>query len=220
MDLWLPVDPRGLGGSQGYGPRYWRDIHRSDPLEISQTDPEPLELDDLKKFHYRDGADDEDGVINDVFAAVRRQVEYDMGCSFVRCVLEMTFDQYPIDDAMPLPLPPLISVTSLSWFDWTNTETVVDPSTYLVDDHSKPGRIVLGPGKIWPVGVRPRLGGKVRWAAGSGTVPDRALHAMRLLLGHWLENREAVTSGTSRYTPDVFPLGYEALIADRMVAFG
>jgi hypothetical protein len=51
-------------------------------------------------------------------------------------------------------------------------------------------------------------------------IPDRYLHAMKLLLGHWYENREAVVSGVARQTPEQYPLGYEALIGDRLVSFG
>jgi len=95
------------------------------------------------------------------------------------------------------------------------------PSDYLVDTWSVPGRVIVAPGAVWPTNVRPQLGGKIRWVSGgSSRISERAKHAMRLLLAHWAENREAVTSGTARYSPEVFPMGYDALIGDRVVSFG
>jgi len=51
-------------------------------------------------------------------------------------------------------------------------------------------------------------------------VPSRYVHAIALLLGHWNFHREAVTSGAARYSPDLYPLGYDALISDRIVGLG
>jgi len=84
-------------------------------------------------------------------------------------------------------------------FDYAGVETTMSSADYWRIPYAWPGRVVLAPNAIWPTGVRPLLGGKIRWAAGFVKVPDRALQAMRLLVGHWFENREAVTTGTSRY---------------------
>ena len=44
MDILLPVPPGGLDGrgiADPYGPRYWRDIPRSEPVEVTSVNPEP-----------------------------------------------------------------------------------------------------------------------------------------------------------------------------------
>jgi hypothetical protein len=148
------------------------------------------------------------------------QVEADNGRTLVPTTLEMTFDQFPLERWIPLPRPPLISVDVVSSVDTvTGLETVFDPSNYFVDTYSQPGRLCLWPAKIWPVGVRWLQGGKIRWTAGyTGTIPARRLHMMKLLIGNWDSNRDS--SGVMRGTPDVYPLGYDALNSDAIYSLG
>jgi uncharacterized phiE125 gp8 family phage protein len=211
--------------------RHWRDIPQSFPVEITTglslaetaalgTVAEPVSLEDAKD-HILTTLTDVDAWIESAIVAARMQAETDTNRKITRAVLEMTFDQFPIEPWIPLPLAPLISVTSISSFDTlTNAETVFDSSNYVVDTFSQPGRVCLLTGKIWPVGVRWLQGGKIRWIAGyaDGLVPARYLHAIKLLIGNWSENRES--SGVMRGTPDVYPLGYESLVGDRISFMG
>ncbi len=219
MDLLLPVASGGVNGLLG-GAWHWRDIWRSEPIEISQDGEEPLSLLEAKQHLYKEDIQDDDAWIASAIPACRRQVEADMGMRFVRTTLEMVFDHFPIERVLTIWHAPIVSVTSLSATDYAGTVTTMSAADYVVDTYSRPGRIVLVTGAIWPAGTRTLMGGKLRWQAGMVTAPPRAVHAMKLLLGHYDANREAVTSGNSRYTPEVFPLGYEALVSDRVSTFG
>lgn len=223
MDFLLPVaQPLGVFETL----RHWRDIAQSDPVEMT-AGGEPLTIDDAKT-HLRIDADlpDEDPWLTVAISAVRRTVESDLNrcLSATPTTYEMSFDQFPIERIIPVPRPPFLVVTTFTWFDLlTSVESAVDPTTYFLDTTSQPGRIILVPGKVWPTSVRWQQGGRLRWTAGytsAAAVPARWVHAMKLLLGHWYEHREAVTSGTARYTPDQYPLGYEALLGDRLTYLG
>ncbi len=201
--------------------RFWRDIERSDAVEVSLLDTaEPLTLAQAKAHLQVDTVlTDDDTWITDAIVAVRQQVERDLNMTLRRANLLMTFDQFPVEPSIPLPRPPLISVTTLSSFDDDGTETTFSSTTgYDYDKYSMPGRIILRPNQTWPSDVRTRQGGKVTWIAGyaEGTIPVRAIQAMKLLLGHWYRNREAV--GNEATT--IYPLAYEALTSDRLVSFG
>ncbi len=49
-----------------------------------------------------------------------------------------------------LPLPPLIGVDSVKYYDDDGNEQTVDAASYRVDTDSEPGRIELLPGYCWP----------------------------------------------------------------------
>lgn len=167
VDFLLPVAPRpGV-----YWPLHWADIPRSDPQVITPPTFEPLSRDEAK-LHIHTSLTDEDPWLDSVIPAARVQVEADNGRTLPRTVLEMTFDQFPIESWITVPRPPLIDIVSFTWFDVnTATESPVDPSTYYLDTSSHPGRIILVTGKVWPTGVRYQQGGKLRWTAGYTGVP-------------------------------------------------
>ncbi len=222
MDFLLPVAPYAVGRLGGDWRQHWREIRKSDPVEVldDQTDPptEPLSLADAKAHLRIDGTDD-DSWLGRAIPACRRQVEMDLGWSLIDTTLEMVFDGFPIERWIELR-GRVEAIVSLSSFDVNDVETVVASSNYLVDTWSTPGRIVLKTQQVWPNGLRALLGGKVRWTVSAMANPHRPVQAMCLLLSHWYEHREAVTSGIMRYTPDVFPLGYQALLSDRLYAMG
>lgn len=80
-----------------------------------------------------------------------------------------------------------------------------------VDTTTPVGRIAPGYGQIWPI-VRQQLEAvQVTYVAGFGglyTVPDAIKTAIKMLVAHWYENREAVTPGP--LSP--VPMAVEALL--------
>jgi uncharacterized phiE125 gp8 family phage protein len=220
-DELLPVSPDALGLGW-WRPRHWRDVRKSEAREIGNDEngPEPLTLGDART-HLNIDANDFDDWIEAAIPAVRRQVEADLGGRrLVPTTLEMVFDQFPIERAIEI-VGAITSVTSISSFAIDDTETVFNAANYIVDMYSSPGRVMLKVGQVWPTGLRPYLAGKIRWTAQEPVVFENWVHAMKLLLGHFFEHREAVASGVVRYTPDIFPLGYLSLLENNaLVAFG
>ena len=111
-----------------------------------------------------------------------------------------------------LPRPPLQSVSSITYLDVTGVQQTLDPSLYLVDVASDPGRVTPSFEQLWPFTRAQISAVSIHFTAGYGTssqVPKIALRAMRLLIGHWYLYRELVTAGA----PQPIPAGVDALIA-------
>jgi hypothetical protein len=95
--------------------------------------------------------------------------------------------------------PPVQSVTSVQYYDFTNTLQTVSPSLYEFEQDT-PARIMPVFGQTWPI-PQPRIGAVViTYVVGYGdtgdSVPSNIKDAMMLLIGHWYANRESVVTGT------------------------
>lgn len=164
-----------------------------------------------------------------------------------RCLVQqtwtLTLDRFPgartrqsgfrgitaADDAILVPLPPLRSVTSITYIDTNGDSQTLSSSLYTVDIKSEPGRIVPAYGEAWPV-TRDQINSvTVTFAAGyapttdspadyTANVPRAIKQAMMLLIGHWYEHREDVALGVS-VAP--VPVAVDALLAPyRVYEFG
>ncbi len=172
---------------------------------------EPLTLADAK-LHLRVLGTEEDGLITSLITAARQYCEQFQRRAYITQTWELALDAWPGTGPLELPYPPLQSVESITYIDSTGMEQVMPPAAYAVDTASEPGRIVPVNGwpSVWHTGG-PVI--RVRYTAGYGAtganVPATALHAMRLLITHWVENREAVVVGQ---TANKVPLAAESLL--------
>jgi uncharacterized phiE125 gp8 family phage protein len=112
-------------------------------------------------------------------------------------VLQNTWPLDPSAWALILPRFPLLSIDSLNYYDGNDVLQTLDPSAYVLDSNSEPPRLAPVSGSYWPsVSYRPNSV-QVSIQAGYATVeqiPATAKHLIRLLVGHWYENREGVSS--------------------------
>ncbi len=105
---------------------------------------------------------------------------------------------YYFDSAILLfPKPGLKSITSIKYYDTAGIQQTLDPSLYIVDTNSEPGRAF--PKTYWPVtGVAWSPGGvQITYVAstyGSGEdtskVPANVKTAIALGAAHWYNHRE------------------------------
>jgi len=87
----------------------------------------------------------------------------------------------------------------------------VDASTYELDTYVTPNRLVLAYGKAWPTDAISAVNSvKIRYVAGYVSAPDSndhpvlpkmALAAIKVMLGHFYENREATGANTLSELP-------------------
>jgi uncharacterized phiE125 gp8 family phage protein len=120
-----------------------------------------------------------------------------------------------------LPRAPLQSITSVQYFDNTDTPTVWPTSNYFVDTVREPGRLALRLGSVWPIPSRLTNGIVITYVSGYGNdgtnVPEPIKTAIRQLVAHWYEHRgDAATAASARGTmimPAVpVPLVIQALL--------
>ena len=160
---------------------------------------EPVSLAEAKA-HLRVDTSDDDALITSLIVAARQWCEGYQNRAYVTQTWDLVLDDWPADpcpDRVRVPLPPLQSVASLKYTDADGVQATMPATDYLVDVASQPGRLVLAYGKVWPtVTLRPAAAIEVRFTAGYGlavAVPETVKQAIKLLVGHLYEHREATS---------------------------
>lgn len=169
---------------------------------------EPLTISEASA-HLRVDSNAQEGLLLGYIASARQWCEVYTG----RCFANQTWRQ-SWDGFLPvfrLFKAPLVSVSAITYVDTAGTTQTLGASAYQVDAESEPPRIVPAYGQSWP-SCRDQLNAvQITFVAGYGSmpVPPPIRQAMRLLVGHMYENREAVAVGAQ---PSELPLGVEPLL--------
>ncbi len=142
------------------------------------------------------------GLIEGLITAAREYAEGFQNRQYITATWGLWLDGWPRGDRITVPLPPLQSVASVKYYGTDDTEYTLAATEYTVDDKSEPGKLFLRYGKTWPsITLRPHNGVCVEFVAGYGatgaSVPEKVKQAMKLLIGHWYRNREAVITGVT-----------------------
>lgn len=156
---------------------------------------EPLSLNEAK-LHCRVEPEvtDEDDLIRSHVITARDYCESYTGRALVTQTWKLTLDELPPDE-IGMPKAPLQSVSSFAYVATDGTSTTLSSSLYQVDAKSEPGRIRPAYGQIWPSTRAQMAAITITFVCGYGAasaVPDGIKQAMKLLIGHWYANREAV----------------------------
>ncbi len=172
---------------------------------------EPMTLEEAKE-HLRVDFEDEDALIGAILKAARKWVEGHLNRSMLTQTWQIVLDNLP--DQIKIPKPPLQSASIVIKDDAGNLINM-DLADYVVDVDSDPGRIVvlnqpsISLHKVNPV--------KITFVAGFTSldqIPETWKQAIKLLVGHWYENREAVSQQTFREVP----MAVKSLLAhDRII---
>lgn len=100
-----------------------------------------------------------------------------------------------------LPLPPLVSVTSITYIDSAGATQTLATDRYIVGISTEPGRITPAVNYTWPETQSGRMESvSITYVAGYGTaaqVPWGIKVAIMQMAATWFENREAVAIGTT-----------------------
>jgi uncharacterized phiE125 gp8 family phage protein len=154
---------------------------------------EPVTLAELKA-HCRIDVGDEDALISALGKAAREHVETLTHRPLITQTWDLTLDAFPCG-VLELPLPPVSSVTSISYIDQAGDTQTWDAALYRVDLPSGP---FAGPARIQPIygGTYPITQAvtnavTVRFVCGFGStalsVPASLRHAIKLLVAHWYD---------------------------------
>lgn len=168
---------------------------------VISTEPaeEPLSIEEVKT-HLRVDMDDDDDLIQNLITSARQYVESYLKRSLISQTWKYYPEEWPDEDYMELPMPPLLSVTSVVYTDYNGTATTMTLTTdYVVDTYHEPGRVVLAYGQTWPsttlTVTNPIC---VTFICGFGTPEDipRAIRsAMLIFIGDLYEQRESIIVG-------------------------
>lgn len=175
------------------------------------------------KEHVRVDHTDDDTFLESVVAAANGWMDGEagiLGRALITQTWRLTLSAPPRGRFLSLPVPVVQSVSSVAYFDETNTEQTFAADNYRLISHPEHGLIELADGANWPNTYRRGDAMSVDFVAGYGDtatdVPQPIRHAAALLAVHWYENREAATERSMA----ALPLGVQALLANYRLARG
>lgn len=162
---------------------------------------------DNMKEHLRVDHDVDDDYITALTESALTCVENITNRKLLTSTWKAYADEWP-SDHFTLPFGRLQSVTSVKYKDSDGVETTIDPSEYIVDIDSDPGRVVLGYGETWPSEtLYPSNPIYIEYVCGYKTatgVPAPIKAAMMLMVGDAYANRESIVVGQGQ-TVQVIP---------------
>ena len=168
----------------------------------------------LMKDHLRVTHSDDDTYIDSLIAAARNSVEEILSRSLISQTWAASFDSIGDNDRVRLPRPILISVSSVNYIDGDGNSQAVSSGDYITNTTSEPGQIYFTTVPDYdseydnPLTVTFVSG----YGASASDIPDPIIHAIKLLVGHWYDMREAVVSPQGN-NPSEIPFGVQSLLA-------
>lgn len=153
---------------------------------------EAVEVDELKLFGRITGVD-EDELLAEFIKSARNATERYLSRALISQTITMVMDTWP-GLRVALPMPPLISVTSVKTIDESDTETTYSSDNYYVVTSTTEGQIVIKDGATQPINTDRNVAGfEVIYVAGYGTakadVPDMIRQGIKLWAMELYEGR-------------------------------
>lgn len=165
-----------------------------------------LALDEAKR-HLRVYHDDDDADISELVAVATAAVEGPNGIGIVLAeqTWRMSLDYFPRE--IRIPLGPVTEVTSI---DYTGVDgDVATVPSWRADLDTQPCRIWPARDTAWPAISCEPGAVKVTFKCGFTEIPADLKAALKLLVGHFYEHREAVTTDLKAVD---LPLGVDAIL--------
>lgn len=195
------------------------------PLRLATAPANPVivELNDLME-HCRVDSDEEAVLLA---ALEQTAVQYldgntgIIGRSLLTQTWELYLDEFPgAGGEVDLPLPPVQSVTSITYVDGAGVTQTLDSSKYDVNSYGTNAKVRPAWGCAWPSTKTKLNAVKITYIAGYGAaeaVPEPIKLAIKMLVAHWFENRENVAPGAANLAE--IPMSVTHLIAPYRVVF-
>lgn len=171
---------------------------------------EPVTVDEFRD-HARVSEPSDTERIQRMISSARLAVERFASIALIDQTWEQAIDGTPSAWYVELLRGPLLSVTSVKWYDLADAEQTLNASNYVVDVAGN--RIFLSQTGEWPGSTRPRRSMLITFKAGFGTTADSVPWDLRLavlmLAAHYWERPEAA----SEMTLNEVPMGIRQLVA-------
>lgn len=149
----------------------------------------------------------DDPLIARLITSARLLAEQELQRALITQTLDAVLDEFPRNAPYEIKLPPLSSVTSITYVDTDGATQTLDASQYVVDANSKPARIASAYGESWPSTRTQNNAVTVRFVAGYGaaaSVPACIKQWMLLAISTLYAQREALAQGASNELPRDF----------------
>lgn len=158
---------------------------------------EPISTADAKT-HLRETLSDatNDAYIDLLVKVARQWVEKTCDIAMITQTCKLYLDCFPTSlSPIVLPRAPATAISSVSYVDQDGNPQTWTSSEYALDSKSRPARLYLAYNETYPNARTIENAVTITYTAGYGagasSVPDDLIHAMKLLVTHWYENRES-----------------------------
>lgn len=162
---------------------------------------EVLPLDDMKSWLRVDFDDDDDLIQGMIDGAIQHLDGRDgwLNRALGPQTWELRIDEFSFPEIM-IPLPPLISVDSIKYYDDAGVEQTLSPTVYQVCGvgGQNKGSVSLRYGSHWPTTDRRREAISIRFQAGyndESAVPAPIITSLKRIVASMYETRESVVIG-------------------------
>ena len=173
----------------------------------SQPAVEPISLSEAKN-HLRIDGSDEDTYLATIITAARRYCE--QYCN--RAFITQTWIQYPtkFSNGMKLSINPVQSVSSITYYDVDGNSQTLNSSQYQVDLSDDICRVYEAVNVDFPDTQDEKINPiTITYISGYGDastdVPMDILHAIKLMISHFFQNREMINIGQGLTTQIPMP---------------
>ncbi|MFH1603244.1 MAG: head-tail connector protein [Pseudomonadota bacterium] len=165
---------------------------------VVQPAREPVTLEEIKD-HLRITETDtgaEDAVLLAFITAARRYCEKFQNRAYIHQTWRLYLPKFPDEDFVRIPLPPLVSLSLFRYYGLAGTVNTLSTSVYYTDGYDEPARVYLKDGQSWPTEtLRPAAAVELQFLCGYGSaatsVPQEVKQAIKMMVGHMYEHREA-----------------------------
>jgi uncharacterized phiE125 gp8 family phage protein len=172
---------------------------------------EPVTLDEARAF-LRVETNDDDEVIAALITGARIHVEAQTRQALITQGWRLILDAWPADGRIAVLPAPLQSLTATRVYDFDNNAQALDIAAFVPDLGAS--ALTFEPWALPPPGHMAagiELDVSVGYGDAATDVPEPLRQAIRLLLGHWYDNRGVVGPSTSQAT--ALPETVAALLA-------
>jgi len=138
-----------------------------------------------------------DPALRTLIMAARVNAESMTRSALVTQTWDLYLDRFPQWE-MHIPLPPLQSVSAITYVDTDGVTQALAADQYQVDANSAPGRITPAYGKVWPIARWQNNAVKVRFVCGYGdaaAVPENIKLWMKARIKHFYDQGAPVNVG-------------------------
>lgn len=167
------------------------------PVLVTPPASEPIDL-ATAKSHLEVVGTSKNADITSLITVARRNIERYLKRAMITQTWKVYYDCF--NEEMILPFPPVQTLTHVKYYNTSGTLTTLASSNYFFDQFSEPARVIRGYDVTWPdLQEKKPNAVEIQFVCGYGDasdIPEDIIHAMKLLIEDYYDNRGEVVLGT------------------------
>jgi len=141
------------------------------------------------------------------------------GVELYQGTYEVVMDDFPLGD-IRLPISPVTAITSIVYKDASGIEQTLSNTKYTLDTYGASNLIYLTNGNTYPDVFDEPNAVKITLTAGVVAPESPILHAIKLIITNYYENRQEDQMSSARLSFNSLPMGVKELLQPYRVELG